>query len=160
MTNHTTSQNMTDNKQSKAKNHHMQSDKKAYQSIRPITIKSCAAKPQSKRIPVKSSVGKTTEAPAFLYNISNTNRYFGVNFINITAFFHKKYSPVTSCVTLSVTLCHRAVTLWSRSVTLCPITRNGTCNAMCNVHVTLPVTETLQIIFCIFILLHSFLLFP
>ena len=125
-----------------------------------LTIKPCAGKPHNKGIFVKIPVGKTTETLLEYPNSLMMRRCFGAFFFNLIGFLHKKYSPVTSCVTQSVTSCHRAVTLWSRSVTLCPITRNGTCNAMCNVHVTLPVTETLQIIFCIFILLYSFLLFP
>ena len=43
-------------------------------------------------------------------------RYFGAFFFNLIGFSHKKYNPVTSCVTQSVTSCHRVVTHY---VTLC-----------------------------------------
>lgn len=48
-------------------------------------------------------------------------RCFGAFFFNLIGFLHKKYSPVTSCVTQSVTSCHRAVTLC-----------HALCNAPCN----------------------------
>ena len=85
--------------------------KQTNQSVKPITIKPCIAKPHNKRLRAKSSVEKTPETFAILLQITVANRHFGTNFANLTAFLHKKYSPVTSCVTKSVTSCHRAVTL-------------------------------------------------
>ena len=93
--------------------------KQTNQSVKPITIKPCIAKPRNKRLRAKSSVGKTPETFAILLQITIANRYFCTNSANLTAFLHKKYSPVTSCVTKSVTSCHRAVTLchtWSHIV--------------------------------------------
>ena len=136
--------------------------KQTNQSVKPITIKPCIAKPHNKRLRAKSSVGKTPETLAILLQITVANLHFCANSSNITAFLHKKYSPVTSCVTKSVTSCHRAVTLCHALVThchtlspmcprghvpICPVACNAKCNAMCNGHVTLLVTKTLRIVF-------------
>ena len=101
--------------------------KQTNQSVKPITIKPDIAKPRNKRLCEKSSVGKTPETLAMLLQITAANRHFGTNSANIIAFLDKKYSPVTSCVTKSVTSCHRAVTLWSHLVTHCPQRVPGTC---------------------------------
>ena len=97
-----------------------------------LTIKPCAGKPHNKGIFVKIPVGKTTETFLEYPNFLVMRRYFGAFFFNLIGFLHKKYSPVTSCVTQSVTSCHRAVTLCHalcnavlRYVTLL-------CNALCN----------------------------
>ncbi|MBQ2139721.1 MAG: hypothetical protein II433_01345, partial [Acidaminococcaceae bacterium] len=76
-----------------------------------VTIKPCAGKPHNKGIFVKISVGKTTETQSEYPYSQMMHRCFGVFFFNLISFLHKKYSPVTSCVTQSVTSCHRAVTL-------------------------------------------------
>ena len=82
-----------------------------------LTIKPCAGKPHNKGIFVKIPVGKTTETLLEYPNSLMMRRCFGAFFFNLIGFLHKKYSPVTSCVTQSVTSCHRAVTL---------------CHALCN----------------------------
>ena len=87
-----------------------------------LTIKPCAGKPHNKGIFVKIPVGKTTETLLEYPNSLMMRRCFGAFFFNLIGFLHKKYSPVTSCVTQNVTSCHRAVTLChavSRCVTLC-----------------------------------------
>ena len=82
-----------------------------------LTIKPCTGKPHNNGIFVKIPVGKTTEMLLEYPNSQVMRRCFGAFFFNLIGFLHKKYSPVTSCVTQSVTSCHRAVTL---------------CHALCN----------------------------
>ena len=76
-----------------------------------LTIKPCAGKPHNKGIFVKIPVGKTTEMLLEYPYSQMMRRCFGAFFFNLIGFLHKKYSSVTSCVTQSVTSCHRAVTL-------------------------------------------------
>jgi hypothetical protein len=64
---------------------------------------------------VKIPVGKTTETLLEYPNSLMMRRCFGAFFFNLIGFLHKKYSPVTSCVTQSVT----SFTGLSRYVTLC-----------------------------------------
>ena len=86
-----------------------------------LTIKSCAGNPHNNGIFVKIPVEKTTEMLLEYPNSQVMRRCFGAFFFNLIGFLHKKYSPVTSCVTQSVTSCHRAVTLC-----------HALCNAPCN----------------------------
>ena len=95
-----------------------------------LTIKSCAGKPHNNWIFVKIPVGKTTETLLEYPNSLMMRRCFGAFFFNLIGFLHKKYSPVTSCVTQSVTSCHRAVSV-TQSVTSCHRAVK-LCHALCN----------------------------
>ena len=84
---------------------------------------------------VKIPVGKTTETLLEYPNSLMMRRCFCAFFFNLIGFLHKKYSPVTSCVTQSVTSCHRAVIPGLSPIcpgVRCPhfITGNGTGNVI------------------------------